>query len=166
MKKLIPTLVILAAFSLTLAACGKKADKKDGKKKAVKITLAAVSDAKMGYEISIPQGSKTLQKGEYGHTYSYPLPDGMFEYNVHLTPQAAKSRAHLKRLATMMGQKQIEETRPVQGGFLLVKKPQGALLEIWVSVKGPTKGVTAKCSGPNQDKELLKKICASLKVTK
>ncbi len=165
MKKLIPTFVILTAFALSGVACGKKADKKDGKK-GVKITLATVSDAKMGYEISIPKGSKTLQKGEYGHTYSYPLPDGMFEYNVHLTPLAAKNRAHLKRLATMMGQKQIEETRPVKGGFLLVKKPQGALLEIWVSVKGKTKGVTAKCSGPNKEKELLKKICTSLKVTK
>jgi len=166
MKKLIPTFVILAAFSLTASACGKKADKKGDKKKSVKITLAAVSDAKMGYEIMIPKGSKTLQKGAYGHTYSYPLPDGMFEYNVHLMPSASAGLPQLVRMATMIGGKQIAEKKAHNGGLLVVKKPRGVLQQIWFSRKGKTKGVTAKCSGPAKAKALLLKICTSLKVTK
>lgn len=166
MKKLIPTFVILAAFSLAVTACGKKAGKDGDKKKAATITLAPVSDAKFAYEIMIPKGSKTLQKGAYSHTYSYPLPDGMYEYNVNLIPSASAGLPQLVNLATMVGGKQVAEKKAHEGGFLVVKKPRGALQQIWFSRKGKTKGVTAKCSGPAKAKALLLKICTSLKVTK
>jgi hypothetical protein len=125
-----------------------------------------VKDAKLGYTIDIPKGSKTLAKSDMGHTYSLPLPDGLFEYNVHLFPLGADSLAQFVRSATMMGQKRIEQKKIIAGGFLLVKAPQGALQEVWVTRKGQTAKITVKCSGPKKDKDLLLKICASLKVTK
>ena len=166
MKKLIPSFIIIAALALAVTGC--KKDKKDGKGSAAakKVTLTQVSDATFGYEIQIPKDSKTLQKGEYGHTYSYPLPDGMFEYNIHITKIAANSLKDLVRNATMMGQKKIAEKKAIPGGFLVLKAPQGALQEVWVSKNGKTAKLTVKCSGPAKAKDLMVKICSSLKVTK
>ena len=135
-------------------------------RKAAQVVLETVKDAGYGYEIQIPKGSKVLQKDEFGHTYSYVLPGGMMEFNVHLMKTGVKDLQSLVNHATMMGPKKIEEKKAIADGFLVVKAPQGILQEVWVSKKGKTASVTAKCSGPAKQKDMLLKICTSLKVTK
>ena len=174
MKNRIPLLLVVSALLIALVGCGKNdgkggkdgKDGKDGKKDAAKITLETVKNAKMGFAIDIPKGSKTLAKSDMGHTFSLALPGGLFEYNTHLMPLGAASLAQFARSATMMGQKKIEEKKAIPGGFLVVKAPQGALQEVWVTKKGKTAKITVKCSGPKKGKALLVKICTSLKVTK
>ncbi len=169
MKKQLSLLITISILTTALIACGgkKSGDKKGGKSAApAKITLENVKDAKMGYSIDIPKGSKTLAKGDMGHTYSKVLPDGMFEYNTHISPMGYASLAQLVRSATMMGGKKIEQKKVIDGGFLVVKAPRGALQTVWFSKKGKTAKITVKCSGPKKGKDLLIKICSSLKVTK
>ena len=165
MRKLtIPTILILTLG--LAAACGdkKKGGDTQGTKKAITLEKAAYD--KLGFEIQIPKGSKTLQKGILGTTYSLVLPDGMNEINVHLTSAKMKSMADLVRLATMMGGKKVLEKKTVDGGFMLVKASRGKLLEVWLSRKGKTASVTVKVSVPNEHKALAIRIAESLKVTK
>lgn len=168
MQKRIRLLLVISALSFSLLGCGGKGGKdgKGGKKAPAKITLENVQGPKMGYTIDIPKGSKTLAKGDMGHTYSLVLPDGMMEYNISLNPIGADSLAQFVRSATMMGQKKIDVKKATAGGFLLVKAPRGATIEVWFTKKGKTAKITAKCFGPKKGKDLLVKICTSLKVTK
>lgn len=129
------------------------------------IELEEISDEGLGYTIQIPKGAKTLQKTDMAHTYSLPLPGGLFEYNVHLTGAEMKDLADLERMATMMGGKEIDEKKELEGGgYMVVKKPETKILEVWVAKKGK-KAVTAKCSAPVTEKEKLIEICTSLEAT-
>lgn len=172
--------MVLAACFLALLVTGcakKKEDKPEGASQASgstrpstkkkEVVLAPVADSSYGYSISIPKGSQVLQKGEFGHTYSFPLPGGMHEYNVHITAMGSSSLKDLVRNATMMGAKTVAEQKTLaDGGFLVVKQPQGQIQEVWVSKKGVKKSLTVKCTGRSQDKEKLVEICTSLKVTR
>jgi len=160
---------VLAIALLALPACSK--DDKDKKGSGKKggggggaVTLATVTDATLGYSISIPKGAKTLQKDKMsGHTYSLPLPGGMLEYNIHITAMGAKDMASFVRMATMIGQKKIEKKEKTATGMLLVKAPRGVLQEVQFTTGGK---LTVKCSGPAKGKALLVKMCSSLKATK
>ncbi len=152
----------------TTADTSKKATKTTAKKKGgAKVVLESVKDKDMGYEIMIPKGAKVLQKDKLsGHTYSLPIGSGQ-ELNIHITGVANNTLASLKKNATMMGTKDVEEEKKLaNGGFIVVKKPQFSVQEVWVAKKGKGASLTAKCTGPKAQKAKLKEMCSSLKVTK
>ena len=145
---------------------GAAATSAPAKPKAKEVTLEAITDADKGYEIKIPKGSKELQKNEFAHTFSLVLPGGMHEFNTHLSFVGNDSLDALVRNATMMGGKDLKEKKKIDGGFMVVKAARMSVVEVWVSKKGKTKGITVKCSGPEKELARLQEICQSLKVTK
>ncbi len=148
-------------------ADGKKAgDTKPAKSDAPKdVKLKETKDDELGYTIMLPEGSKVLQKDKLGgHTYSLVIGGG-HEFNTHITGVEHKDLDSLKRQATMMGGKELEEEKEIDGGLLrVIKKPRMSLSEVWVAVKGKPLGV--KCTGPEKEKAKLIEICSSLKFTK
>jgi len=142
------------------AAAPKAATKAEPKKADAKgsADLEEVSDAAFGYSIRIPKGSKVLQKDEYGHTYSLPLPGGN-EFNVSLNKVQAASLDDAVNTATMMGTKEIEK-KDAGDYFLVVKAAQFGTQEVHVYRKGAELG--AKCAGPEKEKAKLVEICTSL----
>jgi hypothetical protein len=151
------------------SAADKTADKKTGgdtkpaKDDAPKdVVLEETKDDELGYTIMLPKDSKVLQKDKLsGHTFSFLLGGG-HELNTHITGVEHADLAGLKNMATMMGQKDLEEEKEIDGGLLrVIKKAQGPIVEVWVAVKG--KPLTAKCTGPTDAKDKLVEICSSLK---
>ncbi len=177
------------AVALTLGACGKSrstpketkattkpAAAQQGTKpgsragarsvKAAPITYKIVSNDKLGFSIQVPSKAKTLACDQFSCTYSYVLPDGMFEIHVNVAKATGKldSIADAIRDATLMGQKAIVEKKALPNGdMFLVKAPQGMLQEVWYFAKGPKGKVRAKCSGPAKMLDVVKKVCKSLK---
>lgn len=140
-----------------------KATEKKPEKEKVEIVLEEKKDEAFGYSIQIPKGAKELQKNDMAHTYSLPLPGGLYEYNIHLTNAENGDLASLERMATMMGGKELTEKKELEGGgFLVVKKPRMKMVEMFVSKKGK-KPVTAKCLGPEGEAKKVQEICTSLK---
>lgn len=149
------------------ANAGKTKEAKASEKKAehdkVEVVLEEKKDEAFGYAIQIPKGAKELQKNDMAHTYSLPLPGGLYEYNIHLTQADNADLASLEKMATMMGGKEVTKKKELEGGgFLVVKKPRMKMVEMWVSQKGK-KPVTAKCSGPEGEAKRVEEICTSLK---
>ncbi len=135
------------------------------KKPSTLVEMHDVSDERLGYTIRIPKQSRQLQRSQLAHTFSLPLPDGLFELNVNLTPAEHGSLDDLARLATMAGQKATDREEILDdGAFLVVKLPQGPLQEVWLFRRGETKHVTAKCTGPSGQLKLLLEMCQSLGV--
>lgn len=153
------------AFGLAVPAVALAA-KKDAKKPAAAakdakkaLTLEETSDAAFGYTIKIPKGAKTLQKEEYGHTFSLPLPGG-HEYNVSLGKIAAASLEDAINSATMMGTKDLTEKKDENGKILIVKAAEFGVVEVWAFVKD--KELSAKCAGPASETAALVEMCSSL----
>lgn len=163
MQKLTRIAVLFSCLTLVIACGGKK--KGDAKKSGdAKITLEKKNVDKMGAEILLPKGAKTLAEGKLSTTYSLVLSDGANEINVQLLGSASKDLKSLVRMATMIGGKKILQKKAVEGGFLVVKKDTGPLSQVWVSRKGKGGGITAKVSVPDKHKDLAVKIALSLKV--
>lgn len=149
---------ILVATPVMAATPKKEAKKAEAPKAAAASELEEVSDASFGYRIRIPKGAKVLQKEEWGHTYSLPLPGG-HEYNVSLGKVAAASLEDAVSAATMMGPKEIEK-RDAGELYLVVKGPQFGTTEVFAFRKGAE--LSAKCAGPEREKARLVEICSSL----
>ncbi len=158
------TLSLAAGLTVpTVALAAKKDAKKpaaakDGKKAA--LVLEETSDAAFGYTIKIPKGAKVLQKEEYGHTFSAPLPGG-HEYNVSLGKVQAASLDDAINTATMMGTKDLTEKKDADGLILVVKAAEFGVVEVWTFVK--EKELSAKCAGPATETAALVEMCTSLK---
>lgn len=127
------------------------------------LELEEVSDDAFGYSVKIVKGSKTLAKDTYSHTYSYPLPGGLFEYNVAIGKIDAANLDAAVKNATMIGSTEIADKKELsKGTFLVVKAPQGKLQEVHVFTKGKKGALSAKCAGPAEGKDTLIEICSSL----
>lgn len=128
------------------------------------IKLQKITSDEMGFEILIPEGAKTLQKTKWATTYSLVLKDRINEININLAPMSVDSLDELISTATEVGGKEILEKKPVENGFLVVKK-QASLIQVWLSRKGKTKSVTIKVTVPDAYKALALEIANSLIVT-
>ena len=161
--------VTFLSFSATVVVAEAAAPKKAEAKKAVEkkdatqsADLEEISDAAFGYKILVPKGAQTLQKDEYGHVFSLPLPGGN-EYNVAIGKVEASSLDDAVSTATMMGTKEIEK-KDAGEYYLVVKEPQFGTQEVHVYRKGAALNV--KCTGPEKDKAKLMEMCTSLKPAK
>jgi hypothetical protein len=118
-----------------------------------------------GYEIMTPKGAQVLSNTDMMRVYSLPLPGGLHEYNVALTPEPAKDMEQFTRMVSMIAGSGVVEKSATDGGFLLVTGPELGVQDVYFAKIGKKGGVRAKCGGPTEELALLKKMCLSLSLT-
>jgi hypothetical protein len=130
------------------------------------VALETKSEPASGFTIEIPRGSKVLLSTPAMHTYSLPLPGGLHEYNVSVTSDTASTLAEAaKKSVGPFGEKVADKKELAPGAYLVVMDPRGVLQEVHGWRKGKKGGVHAKCAGPAAQKDMLAKICESLRAT-
>lgn len=155
----------LNAVCEKLAAASLKASPSAGPKPAPSsgttspaIELETKSVPGMSCSVKIPKGAKTLAESKYSATYSLPLPGGLLEYNVSVSPTGAKSIAEAKKQATMLNDA-VEDAKELgKGRFEVVHPPQGVLQ----TVHSFTAKCHAKCIGPTKERARVLEMCESL----
>jgi hypothetical protein len=174
MKK---TFLMLAVAAGVLCSCGEKkaegsADstgaKTEEKSESKEITLKEYKGDILGFTIQAPEGAKELANNDMMWTYSLVLPDGMNEINVAVVKFGEIASLEDAVKNTAFGEEpKIKDKKEVNGGYLVVKEPQGTLIqETWFFTKSKDGAIGVKCTTPPNQQALAEKIATSLKSTK
>lgn len=135
--------------------------------KSEDIVLEPVKDDDWGYTIDLPKGTEISQKGSIGHTYRHVMEDGIHWFSVYLTEADVSSLEKVLEQATTDRISKVDETREIEGGWLVVKKPPeepqpDRFMHVWAFKKGK-KDLGVKCSGPTAVKDRLIEMCTSVR---
>jgi|SRR6478609_4142012 len=174
MKK---SFLMLAVAGTILSSCGEKksegstdssAAKTEVKEETKEIALKEFKGETFGFTIQAPEGAKELANNDMMWTYSLVLPDGMNEINVAVVKFGEiKSLDEAVKNTAFGEEPKIKDKKEVNGGYLVVKEPQGTLIqETWFFTKTTDGSLGVKVTTPPAQQPLAEKIATSLKSTK